>query len=146
MPTDQSLQNHARFDPLFHFFAAPLLILNLLFSIYATIKHWPAHRHMYIWWIVMSFVLLVLGTKARLYALKVQDRMIRLEERLRLSSLLSTADFTRCAKLTEDQYIALRFASDAELPSLVDRTLKENLDRKQIKQAIQQWRADHFRV
>jgi hypothetical protein len=146
MPTTQNLKNHARFDPVYHFFLAPLLLLNIVFSIWHTIKHWPEFSHLHLWWIVMSVALLVLGTKARSYPLAAQDRVIRLEERLRLAALLPPAEFSRCAALTEAQLIALRFASDAELPALVDRTLKENLSRKQIKEAIADWRGDHFRI
>ncbi len=78
MATDQNFKNHARFDPLFHFITLPILLLNLIFSIYATIKHWPEHPHMYIWWIVMSFAFMMIAFKARTYALKAQDRIIRL--------------------------------------------------------------------
>lgn len=76
----------------------------------------------------------------------MQDRVIRLEERLRLTQLLSEPLRSRIPELTEDQLVGLRFASDAEVPKLVERALKEKLSRKDIKQAIQNWRPDYWRV
>jgi hypothetical protein len=88
----------------------------------------------------------VAATKTRTNALKVQDRVIRLEERLRLSTLLPEPLRLRIPELTEDQLVALRFASDGEVSKLVDRALKEKLSRKEIKKSIQSWRPDYWRV
>ncbi len=139
----QTYANHTRFDPLFHYFLAPVLLITLV----ATIVHLVRHPHLgSAWHVVLAFALLLIAGKARSYALKAQDRVIRLEERMRLATLLSEPLRSRIGELQERQLIALRFASDAEIPALVERTLKENLTQKQIKQAIQNWRPDYFRV
>lgn len=146
MPSPQSYKNHARFRPLFHFVLAPILILNLIFSVYVTIRRFPAHTYLFHWWIVMSVALLLLAILSRRQALTAQDRIIRLEERLRLASLLPANELPHITEFTTRQLIALRFASDAELPALAHLTLTQNLEPKAIKQAIVNWRADDLRV
>ncbi len=146
MAAPQNLKNHARYDPRFHFFIIPLLILNFAFSIYITVHTWPAYKHTHLWWIVMSIVLFMMAEYARGSALKAQDRIIRLEERLRLMALLPASDRAHIDELGVKQLIALRFASDAELPALVHKTLTQNLEPKAIKQNITNWRADDHRV
>jgi hypothetical protein len=84
--------------------------------------------------------------KIRTYPLKVQDRVIRLEERLRLATLLDAAQRPRIPELTESQLIALRFASDAELPALTTRALDEKLSAQEIRKSIQHWRPDNWRI
>ena len=139
----QTYANHTRFDPLFHYFLAPVLLITVILSIIHLVRHPNGHSA---WLVVLSFALLVLATKVRLYALRVQDRVIRLEERLRMATLLPEPLRPRIGELTEQQLIGLRFASDVELPALVERALNEKLTQKQIKQAIQNWRPDYFRV
>jgi hypothetical protein len=146
MAKPQSCENHKRLDPAFHFFVLPLLLLNLILAIYATLHAWPGFRHTHLWWIAMSIVLLVLAETARRYALHNQDRIIRLEEQLRLADLLPEDQLGLIDALTVDQFIGLRFASDAEVAALAQRAVAENLNRKQIKQSITHWRADHHRI
>jgi hypothetical protein len=146
MAAPQNLQNHARFDPPFHFFVLPMLLLNFIFSIYATIHAWPRYQHTHLWWIVMAVVFFVMANTARAETLRAQDRIIRLEERLRLQALLTAEDHAHIHELTIKQLAALRFASDAEIPALVRKTLTQNLEPKAIKQSIVNWRADNYRV
>lgn len=141
--TPQSYANHARLDPPFHFFLAPLLIVAVILSIISLVRHPGLDSTL---WLLLAVGLFLTAGKARSYALKAQDRVIRLEERMRLSVLLPEAARPRIAELTEPQLIGLRFASDAELPALALRALNEGLTKKQIKATIQAWRADTFRV
>ena len=139
----QTYANHTRFDPVFHYFLAPVLLITVILSFIHLVKH-PGIASL--WHVLLAVALLLIAGKARAYALKAQDRVIRLEERMRLATLLPEPLRARIGELTERQLIALRFASDAEIPALVERTLKENLTQKRIKQAIQSWRPDYFRV
>jgi hypothetical protein len=139
----QSYANHARLDPTFHFVLAPLTIISVVLSIIVFTRHPGLPSTL---WVVLAIALLLNATKTRNYALKVQDRVIRLEERLRLSQLLPETARPRIAELRESQLIGLRFASDAELPALAMRALNEGLTQKQIKASIQVWRPDTFRV
>lgn len=139
----QNLQNHAKIDPLFHRFLILLALIVLIAAAY--------NLYLYPGWKSGIELLAVIGAivalfKMRIYALRVQDRVIRLEERLRLERLLSEPLKSRIYELTEQQLIALRFASDDELPALVEKTLKGNLAPKEIKQSIQVWRPDYWRV
>ena len=146
----QNYANHTRFDPLFHFFLGPVFFLGLILALihfFAHLTHSSFRENFHAFLlIVLAFALLTLTFKTRLYALKVQDRVIRLEERLRLMQLLPEPLRARIAELSEDQLVGLRFASDAELPKLAERALNEKLSRKQIKQAVQNWRPDYWRV
>ncbi len=99
-----------------------------------------------LWIVSLSVLLIVLGLRSRTYPLKIQDRIIRLEERLRMDAILPDELKKRIPELTEDQLIGLRFAPDEELPELVAMSLEKQLTRKQIKERIQNWRADHFRI
>ena len=139
----QNLQNHGKFDPAFHFFLAPVGLMLFIAAVYNVYKNPDgsgfAHLVAAIWAMVALF-------KIRLYSLKVQDRVIRLEERLRIERLAPAALSARAYELTERQLIALRFASDSELPGLVEKTLANQLPPKAIKEAVQSWRPDYWRV
>jgi heme/copper-type cytochrome/quinol oxidase subunit 4 len=146
----QNLANHTRWDSPFHFYVLPIFVLALILTLvhfFAHITEGDLRDHIHaILLILLAVAFLLLVFKVRLYSLKVQDRVIRLEERLRLTQLLSEPLRSRIPELTEGQLCALRFASDAEIPKLVERTLKENLKRADIKKAIQNWRPDYWRV
>ena len=140
---EQNLKNHARFDPLFHGFLFWGSLILLGAAIYALVRQpdwWGVVRLLGVLWAI------VLMFKVRLYALRVQDRLIRLEERLRLAQLLPESTLARIGELSEGQLIALRFASDAEVPGLVQQTLDGKWDPKQVKSAIKSWRPDYLRV
>ncbi len=120
-----------------------------LAAVTAIVMHLFSHRgHPLHGVLVTLFAIAVLIAlfKIRLYALKVQDRVIRLEERLRLATLLPEGLRSRIPELTERQLIALRFASDGELASLAQRTLDEKLSPADIKKSIKNWRPDNWRV
>lgn len=148
--TPQTFSNHRRFDPPFHFFLGPVFVLGLVLTLIHFFYHFREsdrreNIHSFLL-ILLAIAMLTLVFKTRLYALKVQDRVIRLEERLRLTELLSEPLRARIPELTEGQLIGLRFASDAEVPKLVERALHEKLKRNEIKKAVENWRADNWRV
>jgi hypothetical protein len=139
----QSLKNHARLDPLYHVVLALVLLLNLVYSIVHLVRHVSFGSG---WFVVLSLAVVILVVRLRQYPLKVQDRVIRLEERLRLQALAPAEWRPQIQRLTEDQLIALRFASDEEVVALARQAVTENLGRKQIKERIRNWRPDDWRV
>jgi hypothetical protein len=139
----QNYANHTRWDPLFHFFLLPVFALVALAAIVHLFMHPGWHSAAMA---VVAIAIAVLVTKVRTYPLKVQDRVIRLEERLRLATLVDPALRARIPEFTESQLVALRFASDGELPALAARALNEKLAATEIKKAIQHWRPDYWRV
>lgn len=146
----QTFANHTRWDPLFHFFVLPVFVLGLILTLvhfFAHITEGDLRDHIHAFLLILlALAFLILAFKVRLYALKVQDRVIRLEEQLRLMRLLPEPLRARIPELTEGQLCALRFASDAELPKLAERALNEKLSRADIKKSIQTWRPDYWRV
>jgi hypothetical protein len=141
--SSQSFKSHARYDPIFHFFLAIVFVANLIVAGIFAFKHFNFHSA---WLVVLSIALLLLAFKARSYPLKVQDRVIRLEERLRLQALAPEQWHAQIYRLSEDQLIALRFAADDEVVELAKQALEHKLSRKQIKERIKVWRADNWRV
>lgn len=143
MSKTQSLKNHARFDPLYHLLLFAVYLANLVYAAF------HLHRQPSLssgWYLVLSIVIAVPLIKLRTYPLKVQDRVIRLEERLRLQALAPQEWHTQIYRLSEDQLIGLRFAADDEVVELAKQALEHNLNRKQIKERIRSWRADDWRV
>lgn len=143
MSKTQSLKNHARFDPFYHLFISALYLLNLVYAGFHLYRQPSLSSG---WYLVLSLAVIVPIFKLRLYPLKVQDRVIRLEERLRLQALAPQQWHAQIYRLNESQLIALRFAADDEVVELAKQALEHNLDRKQIKERIKSWRADDWRV
>jgi Family of unknown function (DUF6526) len=140
----QSFKNHTKLVPIYHFFALPVSALNAVWLIVHAVRQ-PSTDAVIA--ALMGVALNVFFLVARVFALTVQDRVIRLEMRLRLRELLTPDLQARIAEFTPAQLVALRFASDAELPALARRVLDERLqDRKAIKLLIQNWQADNLRA
>jgi hypothetical protein len=139
----QTLKNHGRFDPPYHFVLAVIVIANLISSIVKLVRHLDFHNG---WVLVLSAAAVILVLRMRQYPIKVQDRVIRLEERLRLQALAPAEWHAQIYRLSEDQLVALRFAGDDEVVALAKQALEEKLSRKQIKERIRNWRADNWRV
>jgi hypothetical protein len=140
---EQNYANHGRIDPPFHYFLLPVAAISIIAAIVNLVR-FPGFGSA--WLVVVSVAVLVALFKMRLYSLKVQDRVIRLEERFRLQQILTEPLRSRVPELTTGQLVALRFASDAELPSLVTRALGEKLSKDDLKKAVTVWRPDFFRV
>ncbi len=141
--TAQDFRHHRRYDPWYHFFALPVLLVSFFVRLWYAIK---APTGWSIWESVVAAALAVVALKARTFALRDQDRIIRLEERLRLGTLLAEPLRGRAGALTPDQLIGLRFASDAEVPALVQAALDEGLSGEAIKKRVTSWRPDFLRV
>lgn len=148
--SEQNFSNHTKFVPAFHFFVGPVLIINVGVQVHALFRHRADSTGAVIhgvFGVLLSLALLTLAFLARLFALGVQDRVIRLEERMRYERLLPEDLKGRIGEFTISQLVSLRFASDAELPTLARKVLDGKInDRKAIKQMVQNWRADYQRV
>jgi len=141
----QNLKNHARLYPPFHFFVAPVLLINVIGTIRHLVKAGISYNSVF--GVLMALALFVLAFCARTFALTVQDRVIRLEMRLRLTEILPAELRPRIPEFTPAQLISLRFAGDAELPTLARKVLDDKMnDRKAIKQLIKDWQGDYLRA
>ena len=141
--TTQNFANHVKYDPAFHFFLIPVMGVTIVSAIVHLIRHFSLGSF---WLLVLAIAGLVAIGRTRFYALRVQDRVIRLEERLRLMSVLPEPLHARISELTDKQFIGLRFAPDSELSGLVKRALDENLKLGEIKKAVTNWRPDYSRI
>jgi hypothetical protein len=132
-----------KFDPPFHFFLAPVAAANVIVAAVYLFR-FPSFSSG--WFVVLSLGFLVTVGRIRAYGTHLQDRVIRLEEHLRLSQVLPESLRSRIGELSEKQLVGLRFASDSELPALVQRALDEKLSLADIKKAVTNWRPDYFRI
>ena|ERR1700719_3226932 len=141
----QNLQNHTRLVPPFHMFVLPVLLLNAGWTIYHLVKVDISFES--VLGVLLAFALLTFALFARLFALTVQDRVIRLEMRLRLADILPVDLRPRIPEFTVGQLVSLRFAGDAELPAIARKVLDEKMnDRKAIKQMVKDWQGDYLRA
>ena len=139
----QSFENHAMVVPAYHYVAFGFVTINLLWNLYQTAVAFSPGQLVSL---LAAMALVMALVYARIFALKVQDRLIRLEMRLRLATLAPDLD-SRLGDFTVNQLCSLRFASDGELPVLARKVLSERLDdRKAIKRQIRDWQADNWRV
>jgi len=140
----QTLGTHRRWIPAWHFFAVPVLLANV-FVVAVRFVRDPIFAN---GWAVLVSIAVLLGiVLSRNMPLRAQDRIIRLEERIRLERVLPADLRGRIGELTADQFIGLRFAPDEEVPELTRRALGGELKtRADIKRAIRGWRPDHMRV
>lgn len=142
---EQNLKNHMRFVPSYHFFALPVFGINFVWSLYKL--RFLGFSFAGIFGVLFAAALVVLALRARLFALAVQDRLIRLEERLRYERVLPEELRWRADELSKDQFISLRFAGDDELPVMMKKVLDEKVtSRKAIKQLVKNWRPDYLRA
>ncbi|MDX6574155.1 MAG: hypothetical protein QOE96_108 [Blastocatellia bacterium] len=142
--TPQTFANHTRWQAPFHFFAAPVMLINVVWTIVVFVRTPNPNSG---WAIIVALALLVLAALVRNNPLRAQDRLIRLEEKLRYQQILSAPLAQQASALTPSQIIALRFAGDDELEELMGAVLAGKLANSgDIKRAIKSWRADTFRV
>ena len=143
MSKPQTYANHRRFEPLQHFILAPILLVTFFTTVWHLYKYPSLHSF---WIMILGLALLLMVLQIRVYALKVQDRLIRLEETLRMQRLLPADLLSRLHELSPSQFVGLRFAADGEVADRVREALDQKLSGEAIKKLIQTWRPDTFRV
>jgi len=142
---EQNFANHTKIFPPFHFFVLPVLLINLGVQIYWLKVFWITFSGVF--GVLLALALILGFLSARRFALSVQDRVIRLEERLRYQRLLPADLQPRIEEFTVAQLVSLRFASDSELPALARKVLDEKMqERKAIKQLVKNWKPDYLRA
>ena len=140
----QTFATHHRFIPAWHFFALPVLVANVFVL---TTRFWRDPRLVNGWAVIVAIAVTIGIYISRSMPLRAQDRIIRLEERIRLERILPGDMRGRIGNLTAEQFIGLRFAPDDEVPELTRRALNGELNtRADIKRAIRNWRPDTMRV
>jgi c-di-AMP phosphodiesterase-like protein len=139
----QNFANHASFDLLYHVVLFALILFTLVMAVIYCVQQ-PGIKA--IWVLFGEAALVIIFIKLRTYPLKNQDRIIRLEERLRLTLLLPENLRPRIHELSESQLVAIRFVPDEEIPEVFKKAVEEKLTNKQIKALVNNWRADHFRI
>ena len=141
---EQSFKSHRRYIPAYHFFALPVLILNVVAQVLYFLKYRTPYK---LFMIVVALALVVIPFMLRTMIARVQDRVIRLEERLRLSNLLPAEMHAGINDLTPGQLVGLRFASDDEVVALAQRCMSGELTKgEQIKKEVKNWRPDNLRA
>ena len=140
----QNYGNHAKFFPPFHFFVAPILLINVIRCIVQVVRAFSIDTAFSL---LVALALLVLAFVTRIMVLSVQDRVIRMEMRLRMQQVLPEDLRDHIPEFSVSQLVALRFAGDAELPDLARKVLRDNLtDRKAIKKMVRDWQPDFLRA
>lgn len=140
----QNFENHAKFVPAFHVVVLGIFTINLGWSLYRVAHAFSAESVLSL---LLAVAFILLAFYSRTFALTVQDRVIRLEMRLRMLQILPVELRPRISEFSVNQLVALRFASDAELPALAKKVLDEKLnDRKAIKKMIREWQPDFLRA
>ena len=146
---DQSFATHRKFVPGYHYLTLGILIINLLWSVYRVFRPFEPASPLFdrLLAVLVAAALGLIAWYLRVFPLRAQDRVIRLEERQRLARLLPADLQARIGELSTGQLIALRFASDAEVPELTRVVVEQKItSQNDIKKRIRNWRADHFRM
>jgi len=146
MSKTQNFQNHAKYYPLHHFFILPLALILFVWTIVRLDFNSSDSISTSIYFLLLGFIVLLISYLPRIYAIKNQNRVIRLEMRQHYFYLTGNTFYEKEKLLTSAQIIALRFAGDNEILVLIDKTIKENTAPKEIKKSIKNWKEDHHRV